>query len=733
MYAKIHVFTTLYTYLRFPAYLTLLAISCNSFANTDWSQCSVPVIQSNQDISYELFTTEIEADSLLSKSKTELEFSGNVQLAREKQKITADHLIYNEDDSHFLAEGKVLFNDHLINLKADTLDWNEELNTGAFSKAEFQLYENHLRGRLESLTQVDESQHILRDVTFTTCDPGKNTWSFSSDTLKLDDKTGRGTSTHTVFHIKDVPVFYFPWFQFPIDERRMSGILTPSMSSSDSGGTQVSVPIYWNMAENYDMTITPHTYSSRGVQLNTENRYLFKQNSGEVYISQLDDDLYNDNRWFSRLTHKADLGEGIQSSLLLQRSSDADYLKDFDHLSKIEDVDYLKNSLNFNGSFSNWSANMLFEQYQTINQSTSTTSRPYERLPQIILARNFQPQSTNFTFNLHNEWVVFERENSVTGERLHIVPTINYSMQDSYFFINPSLQLDLTNYNLENNLNNDNQIQRSIPLLSIDSGLFFERLTTNDAWIQTLEPRLYFLSVPYQDQSSIPDFDTGLKTEDYSSLFSNNRFTGSDRIGDSQQMSLGLSTRLLEKDSGSEFFKASIAQAFYAEDRRVSLDMTTDTRSESNLIGQLNWQPLTNWAYKLTTSYNPESKNTEKTDFAINHKQDNLILNLEYHYRENGLEQNTFSTVYPISNYWTGFAKSQYSVRHGMPVQNLLGLYYEDCCWGFKILYEETSDSNFQQTDQAIFFEFVFKGLSSVGKDIDSHLRDGILGFSSAE
>ena len=367
-----------------------------------------------------------------------------------------------------------------------------------------------------------------------------------------------------------------------------------------------------------------------------------------------------------------------------------------------------------------------------MNQALAVSSRPYKRLPQFTLDRVFSSADSRLQLEWENEWVSFDRDNSIIGDRLHMAPRLDYLLEGDYFFIKPSLQLDFTRYELDNNTSTVNSIQRSIPLFSLDSGLIFERLAGDSgSWVQTLEPRLYFLHVPYEDQAAIPVFDTAQLAESYNNLFINNRFSGSDRIGDSEQISAGISSRLINTASGHEMLRASLGQAYYAKDRRVSLGNSIDDADKSSLISVINYRPDKAWQIQLASVYDQRDKESEQTDISFRRHQQQQVFNLEYHFRKDSLEQSTVSFVYPVSVRWTGFFKYQYSILKERPVQNLAGLAYESCCWAFNVLYEEKSDINLTETDRAIFFQFTFKGLSQAGNDINSLIEDGILGYHS--
>ncbi len=653
-------------------------------------------------------------------------FTGQVEFKRNTESINADRLELYRDPQRLQASGNILYSDDLLKLTTDALSFNDELKQGLFENSDFQLFDNHMRGSAEHIEQSDELHSQFNNVSFTTCDPGDNHWSLSASRLELNKDTRQGTASNAVLKIGPMPIFYFPWMMFPLGDQRMSGILSPTISDSEKHGTTISLPIYWNQAENYDMTITPVSYSRRSLQINTENRYLFQNNQGQLQLSWLDDEITGTERWYRQWLHEMDAPFGIHTSITYQKVSDEAFLTDFEQLESVTYVDFLKSAISFSSTIADWDTRLLFEEYQTIDL---TASRPYRRLPRLTIDRMRTQEAFSLNLNWQNELVRFDRDDSITGDRVHIKPTISYPMQGDYYYINPALQLDFTEYRLDNNTDDVNSIQRSIPLLSIDSGLIFERNAGTDD-LQTLEPRLYLLYVPHEEQSDIPNFDSSLIAENYSSLFVNNRFSGADRIGDTEQVSFGLTTRLLDREKGNEWFSASIAQAFYTKDREVSLGSTVDERRKSNLMTNLSYRPAPEWSLQLNSAYDQQLKEHPLYDFSLRRRSGNQVFNLEHHFRKNSLEQSTLSMVYPITNRWTSYIKHQYSNRMHRPVQNLFGFEYDSCCWRVDLLYEDLSNDALTETDHSVYVQFTFKGLSNAGKDIGAILEDGILGYT---
>jgi LPS-assembly protein len=721
--------------LRYPAkqlFSLILILASTVVAAEDWHMCAVPALTRAQASQPRPTTTDISADWLQALDRNLIEFNGNVQVLRDQQRIHAEHLTLSDNPRHMYASGQARFTDGVLSLSAGDMAFDNEQDHALFNNAEFTLYELHLRGSASRIEQLDAQQREFLDVRYTTCDPGRNDWSLAASRLELDDQAGMGTAHHSVLRLGPVPVFYFPWFRFPITDERMSGFLPPLVSSSTIGGNQFSVPFYWNLADNYDMTIMPISYSKRGLQLNTENRYLFDSTAGELRLSRLQDDVTESDRWFRYWQHHSEFDYGISATLLLQRVSDTAFMDDFGHLDNTQDVDHLQSMLRINARPWDWNATLTYDEHQNLIPDATPTSDQYKRLPQLTLNRNFETDEGQTWLRWNNEYVSYDHEVRTKGRRLRLRPTLTYPVEGDYYFVTPSLTLDLTRYSIDDNPAGADEITRQLPLWSVDSGLFFERMLGDGGrWLQTLEPRLFLLYVPYRDQSEIPLFDTSLLTESFNQLFNDNRFAGGDRIGDSRQISLALSSRFIDQDAGREVFDIGVGQAFYREERQVNLGRRVDDpRDRSGIITRIGIRPDRLWKIDLSRIYNQSSDEADQNSASVRYINGGKVFDLEYHLRRGELEQSTVALVYPLSPVWNVFMKRQHSILHDMPVQYLGGFSYESCCWRFDVLYEKKSDTDFTDIERSLFFQLTFKGLGSAGKDIDTMLKDGILGYS---
>ena len=726
--------------LLFAVVLSATLIRPSLAAGEDWSMCRIPsfLFVPADDIAID--ETRIEAQTIASENNETLHLVGEVNLLRQDQRIEADDIVINKSSDEIIASGNVYFADSSYQIKSPEVRIDNLNNRAEFEQPLFEINQRHARGEADSIEKIDEYRSRYLDLVYTSCDPEDKTWHLRASELEIDRESGLGSATHTTFYMQDIPLLYLPYFQFPIDDQRLSGILTPGIGYDDTNGTNVILPIYWNQAPNYDMTITPSWYSKLGLQLNTEYRYLFGSQRGQVDLSYLDDRVFGDSRWFQQWQHEARLPFDVKAGLLLAETSDGDFFDDFFSVApEYNEIKHLNRYLSLNRDGDFWQSELLWQDYQTLDEDSSVRSRPYNRLPRFTFDTDPDALQSGLLTPVHFEWVSFDRDDSVTGNRTHFVPSIGLRSENSWYFFEPELQLAFTNYSLEDNPDG-NSLHRALPTLGVDTGLIFERdAGSGDQWRQTLEPRLYFLYTPYEDQDDIPDFDTSLAASTYNNLFLNDRFNGADRIGDASQVTFGLASRIFDNDSGDQLLNARVGQTFYFKDREVSLNGRIDEETRSDVIAEIDLWPASTLRLSARLVYDPDQSDPEQSDFtdrdlSVNYSNQGLAANFGYYFTQNNLEQAQVSLAYPINERWEIVAKLHHSLKFDEPVDNLLGISYESCCWGLKILAGQTGDEDedFAETDNGIYFEFTFKGLSQAGNDIDNQLFNTIPGYRPA-
>ncbi len=701
----------------------------------NWNLCRIPTFNylDAEDISGD--EIRVEAQTITSEDGATIHLVGDVSVNRVGQKINADDMVLNKSTEEIFASGNVEFASPNIRLRSPYIEIDNRNDRALSDQPKFELRNRHARGRAERAERLDKYRSRYDDVIYTSCDPEDKFWHLRAGELEIDYESGIGSATHATIYFQEVPFLYLPYFQFPVDDRRVSGLLSVTTGVSETSGRSVVAPVYWNIAPNYDMTITPAFYSDRGLQLNTENRYLFKSNRGQLDMSYLDDDETGDTRWFQQWRHNANLAYGIGADVLFADVSDKDFFFDFGSIAaEYDNVRHLDRHVSFKRNGETWQSEFFWQDYKTIDNSTATTDRPYNQLPRLAFNLQPEPWIDQLQTPVQIEWVSFDRDDSVTGNRTDIVTAANWKSSNSWYFFQPELQLAFTDYQLDDNPGDDS-IQRTLPTLGIDSGLIFERLVgSSGQLLHTLEPRLYYLYTPYEDQDDIPDFDTSVNASTYNNLFRNNRFTGADRIGDANQVTFGLTSRIYNNDSGDELMNAHVGQIFYFEDRRVSLDGSRDDASRSDAIGEISISPNRSWRITSRLVYDEEMNELSDKDLSVGYNNEGMVANLGYYFTEDELEQAMVSLAYPVNERWTLVAKYHRSLQFDKPVENLVGINYESCCWGLKILAGQTGNDleDFAETTNSIYFEFTFKGLSQAGDDIDKQLTNAIPGYREA-
>jgi LPS-assembly protein len=702
--------------------------------------CRIPSILFETTDDFAADETRIEAQSVASDDSESIHLVGDVNLLRRDQRIDADDVVIDKSNDMITASGNVFFADSAYQITSPEIRIDNRNNQAEFDQPQFEMQQRHARGEAYSIEKIDEHRSRFEDLVYTTCDPGDASWHMRAAELEIDRESGIGAATHATLYVQDLPILYLPYFQFPIDDRRKSGILAPSISYSDTFGRGVTIPVYWNQAPNYDMTITPTWYNEAGLQLNTENRYLFASHRGQIDLSYLDDSDYGDSRWFRQWQHAATLPFDLQASALFAEVSDKDFFFDFPTVApQYSNTTHLERYLRLNHNEEFWNSELLVQDYQTPDNNTAIEDRPYNSLPRFTFDADPDILQEDLLTPVHFEWSSFDRDDSVTGDRIHFVPSLGVRSENSWYFFQPELQLAFTDYQLEDNPDG-NSLNRALPTLGVDSGLIFERDAGSERqWRQTLEPRLYFLYTPNEDQDDIPDFDTSLASSTYNNLFTNNRFNGADRIGDANQMTFGLTSRMFDNESGNQLLNARVGQIFYFQDREVSLDGETDDETRSDVIAEIDVWPASTLTLSARLVYDPDQSESDQSkfidrDLSINYSHQGLVANFGYYYTGDTLEQASVSLAYPINERWEMVAKIHQSIKFNEPVENLLGISYESCCWGFKILAGQTGNDteDFAETENSILIEFTFKGLSQAGQDIDGRLFDAIPGYRPA-
>ena len=696
--------------------------------------------------------TEISADFTETSRDGSTTLDGNIVIERHLMRVTADHAQYSKQDDEITLTGNVYIDTQNMSLNADsgTVSTNsedtEEGPQGKFNNIIFFIADSNMNGKAEVIRSGERSDganhSTLINASITSCNLQKPDWLISADEIELDHDDEYGSAEDVVIRFKDVPFMYVPYMEFPTSDKRRSGFLFPQVGTSSSRGLELTVPWYWNIAENHDAVITPNYMQKRGLELGGKYRYLTRSTTGELQGAYLpDDDITMEDRYQFRYLQRSQILSNLSFSADIHDISDSDYFNDFANSLGTTSLTHLDRNATLRYDLSNWHMKAMVQDIKTIDESAPLNTRPYERLPQLTLAGDEEIPNSPLLFTLDSEYVDFTHEDDTktTGSRLTVRPGLSLPLSGVAWFLKPELKFSHTQYDVGTESGTTQPVDdRNLPISSIDAGLFFERFFSN-GYQQTLEPRLYYLNVPYEDQDNVPLFDTSIPRFSVAQLFRDNRFVGGDRIGDTNQLTVALTSRILNPNTGSEFVRASIGQIYYFEDRKVSLTGTTiDTEKQSDVIAELDvkWR---RWQSNIDLQWDVSRSEFSQENYFLHFKSDERhLFNIGYRKRlldDSSLidiEQTDTSFVYGINKNYSAIARWNYSLKDSQDIDTILGVAYDSCCWSIQLLSQRLlrNSTTSNEYDTAILVQFVFKGLGSLsGSRAQNTLEESIYGY----
>ncbi len=703
-----------------------------------WSQCGPgwvlperPEVERDPADPESIFVTADSADMVDGGVSV---LSGNVIIDRGGEQIGADKVSYDEPGQIIDAEGNVRYWNQGFHASGDRGSMSLEKDQSTLENASFIDLPSHGRGTAERVVVTGKDLVKARKATYTTCNPGSADWLLAASRIKLNRTTDVGTATNVWVKFKKIPVFYSPYLTFPISDKRKSGFLVPSFRVSESTGVEATVPYYFNIAPNYDATLALRPMSDRGVQSQGEFRYLKKWGQGLLGIEYLpDDSKFDDDRSAFRFHHAGEFLPRWRADANFDWVSDDEYFEDLGTDLAISSQSFLERHADLTYGGDAFWARARAQGYQTIDDTVAPDSRPYERLPQLYAATSLRERNRQLNLAAFAEAVYFERDASVTGRRLDLRPSLSYPYRTAGTFLVPSASLRYTYYKLDGvTAGADEEPDRLIPTFSLDSGLLFERsLNIGDgSFIQTLEPRAFYLFVPFDQQDDLPVFDTGEYTFTFAQLFREDRFSGADRVGDANQLSLALTSRLLSA-SGEEIVRGSIGQIRFFRDRKVTLPgEPRGTQDGSDLAAEVAANFARRWRVLGAVLWNPSDEQTNRSTVSLRYQPDERrVINLEYRFIRDLLEQTDVSFAWPLAQNWRAVGRFNYSLEDNTTVGTLAGIEYESCCWGLRLVGRRYLTNSQGEHSNAIFLQLELKGLAGLGTASSGLLERSIPGY----
>ncbi len=665
-------------------------------------------------------------------SNDEITFRGEVVAKRGQEVFYGEHISYDRNKGDIRAPASMIYGTPDLAVSAEKGDYSLTNESGTFRALDYYIHKGEVIGEAEQLhVNRKTNQETLHQATYSTCPRARRAWSIKADKVELDHNSGVGEAWHTTFRLGKASVFYFPYFSFPIDDRRKTGVLFPRVNLSEGRGLDVTVPVYLNLAPNQDATLHPRLMQKRGVMLGAQYRYLLPDFSGTVSGTFMPHDRKaKDKRWSFSTSHTYEPNDKFRLQAQYQRVSDKDYISNFENSLDLSNDNFLESHLKATYRHSpNWRVAGEVTHYQVADSRYKKASRPYRLLPRLTVQGNHELEN-GINLSSESEITHFYKEDQLSGWRFNQQLTGNYRFENSYAYLEPEARLHLTHYRLRNQADGkDNRFSRAVPSFSLDSSVFFDRQMTwfGDRATQTLAPRLYYLYTPNRDQSDFPRFDSSESSiTSYNAMFLPNRFTGKDRIGDANQLTTAISSTISDNDSGKELAKLSVGQVQYFEDRKVSLRNAVQTDTRSNVIADGQIQLGDDVQLRGFAHYDTDESLTEKSMVGLTYAPDvDKSVRISHLYDRDNYKQLDVAGVWRVNDNWRTFWRWHYSLEYDKTMDAMAGVEYADCCWGVRLLGRQQRDSvtDDSEPENTVYLEFSLKGLGNIGSDTSNVLQ----------
>ncbi len=743
---------------RCRAHCLLLICACAALARAADLPCPPAAAAAPPPLSLNDGTIRWSSCHLALAANGDTELSGDVTVNIGGREMHCDRLSYVALTQELKLAGTVRYEDQSLRVSGDAGNYG---SAGAqFSHAQFELLQHPGRGQAESVSTAHANLVELDHVTYTTCPKGKADWELRARRITLNTRSKRGVGHSTRVVFEGVPILYLPWISFPLTSDRQTGLLFPTLGSSSRSGATLSMPWYWNIAPNQDLTATPTFYSRRGLGLSAEYRLLTQAGNGTLRGDYLHNDRVTAtgmNRSWVRINATRYFLSSWRAQLEAQHVSDTHYFEDFADGPQATSTTFLPRDLRLGTRGEVWQLGMQLLKFQILDDQPDPNAcqppgsgncqlyllpedRPYAELPRLTAAAHWRG-SSGLGSALEAELTDFRRDTGATGWRGRLQPGISYDYTRPGFYVRPRASLDFTAYRLQAAPTADASPSRSLPIVTLDTAMQLERAAgRGGARLLTLEPRINYVYIPYRDQTMLPVFDSGLPDPNFVSLFRANRYAGYDRIGDANNLTVGITTRMLQSRTGLQYLSATLGETLHFSQPRVLLPSETPlpgdtlaTRRKSDLLANLDLTAYRNWNLHYELAWNPDQLYTEKSLLGLQYQPaGNQVVNLGYRYTRGSVEQAEASAAWPVGKHWDLYGRRVYSFRDRRPIENFAGLQYRASCWGLRLVIRDSVSNRSGTRDTGWYLQLELNGLSSVGSGANSFLQGSIQGYSPA-
>ncbi len=707
------------------------------------------------------------ADQIEGQSDTSSKAEGNAELRKADTLLFADRITHHNVEDEVEAEGHVRLTQEGVTLSGPYLKLRMADQIGYFDQAEYQIRrmvgsQNNRRspapgmapalpalpprqstayGQAERIHFEGENQFRIENGTYSTCKPGEVDWYAKSSEIKLDYDENRGQARDTSVYFKDIPFLYTPYLDFPLNNQRKSGILAPTFGSSTRTGLDFSIPYYWNIAPNYDATITPRVMAKRGLQLGTELRYLDAFTNTEAQFEYMTRDKELDARRYAyTLRHTQTLGYGFATRINWNGVSDDDYFTDLSNRVVSTSQRQLPKEFTLDYGREWWSASLQTLRYQTLNPGDeSAIDNPYFISPRINFNARI-PEWHGLDLQAVGQYTRFTHTSLVQGDRTVFYPQISLPYVQPGFYITPKFGVHATHYALSQQLaGQPESLQRTLPIFSLDAGMTFERDMTlgGREWTQTLEPRLYYLNVPYKDQSQFPIFDTGLADFNFGQIFNENRFSGYDRVANANQLTAALTTRLIDPGTGAEQLRAMIGQRYYFADPKVGLPGENLQQNKlSDFLAAFTGQVAPKTYVDVAWQYNFNNSTNERFTIGSRYQPAHgQVISATYRYNRGSsqslgtMDQIDLAAQWNLSGRWHVVGRYNYAFDSSRLVEGIAGLEYNAGCWAGRFVAQRL-ESTAGSPNTSLFFQLELNDFGQIGSNPIHMLQRSVPGYS---
>ena len=673
------------------------------------------------------------ADKMESTAPNIIEASGRVEARQAGNNFYANWLRYDTTLNQVKARGQVRLEQPSLLVEGDSLTLNLNDYSGELSEPVYRLVAQIGRGKAEHIDFIDENRYKLKDATYTTCEVNDEDWYLKVNDLDIDKSRNVGTARNATLRFLGVPILYTPWLDFPLNNVRKTGLLAPTFGTTERSGLDILMPYYFNLAPNYDATLYPRLLSKRGVQLGGEFRYLSDNLSGENRAEFLpNDNDANRSRWSVSLSNHYQLNSTTQMGMQFNRVSDDDYFRDLSNLISSTSVSHLNREIWLTSQHANWNAELRAQSFQTLQDSTASSqiTEPYARLPHARVGMH-RTLDSGLEFKLESEATRFAHPTLTEGTRVLAYPTVRLPLTNSFGFMTPQLGWHSTYYALDNNAAQQ-RITRNLPIFSLDTGVTFDRpfhFAGND-YQQTLEPRAYYVFAPYRNQSAIPVFDSAQLDFNYAQMFTENQFIGGDRINDANQLTIAITSRFTEAESGLERLQITLGQRYYFAAQQVTLPgVNPRTSNATDLLAVVSGQITRNWRVNTAWQFDTQNGTTIRQNLGASYRPSpGRTLNFGYRFIDQSTEQIDLSGQWPLANRWYGMFRYNYSFQDNKLVEGLAGIEYNAGCWAMRGVFQRLATKENQSTD-ALFFQLELSGMGRLGSNPLDVLKQSVPGY----